>query len=113
MEMNTTQTRKKIKLDLKTFLGPLDEPVKPKTLRECYREAGGFPFAARAIISVQVFGEIPVGTDIRLIAVCAECNHPGDYGFDHGNSYYNTYHGACTSCVCPDTARWQLLGHKT
>lgn len=100
--------QKKIKIAFAKWAEP-EEP-KPKTLHECWYEAGGFPFTARAIAGgAQDPVAWPIGTELQFVR-CSPQHE--DYYIDPVNLYIweRGFRGIHTRADFP---RWQLLGHKT
>jgi hypothetical protein len=98
--------KKKIKaIDLAAILAkPLDE--KPKSLAECLEEAGGFPFRAVAVATIDALDNrvLPVGAEI----LATELIHTGTY-----TGRYKAFTDLVSRGVAMNTEpkRWKLLGH--
>ena len=95
-------------IDLDALIGPLDAEPEPKTLEECLQEAGGFPFVARTVSTLdstqQQVGTwmIPVGTEWQFTGW--HTSMPGMIGPE---AYANG------KWVTPTVRRWVLVGHRT
>lgn len=90
------------------IVGPLDKEPEPKTLQECYDEAGDFPFYAKTIITVGggiLGGTLPVGIEFRFTEV--------DTTFKDTLRFSTTWQGREYGVVAVGIRRWMLLGHKT
>jgi hypothetical protein len=105
--LQTTQkTRaKKPKIDFASMAAPKAE--KPRTLAECLAEAGGFPFAARAVAECPAPATnpevLPVGTEMRF-----------DEESRLAPGYYRDSGGRSQDLEVDSTVRrWALLGHRT
>lgn len=111
MTTTTKDSKKTIKYDIKAMAGDLSKDEPPKSLQECLHEAGGFPFAARAVVDLTCSGvyEIGdcVGDDIRVL-----CTHSRDAEFFNTDTIA-AESGYTTVSRPRSVKRWQLLGHKT
>jgi hypothetical protein len=99
--------KNKKKINLAYYTGSLKSEPRPKTLKECLIEAGGFPFSAKAIIQVPN-AVWPVGIELQLIAQRED--------WDENTPVFISIPEKATEDtegVIANVARWQLLGHKT
>jgi hypothetical protein len=103
----TAITTKKPKIDFEQYTESKDP--EPKTLLECYEEAGGFPFVAKALSHSPDSEDNPyslAGSEFRAIGMAPNGGIVSD---KHPYSYTNNGARYRAKATIPVYKRWTLL----